>query len=84
MGGSAWAMARDIGSGMLLVNQRTFRRMTRDQMGKLKFEIERLQRQTRGEQPPLDDQPRLRARQQKLQRLTRSLAVLNASMQARR
>jgi len=65
---------------MLLVSQRTFRRMDRAQMTQLKFEIERLQRQVRGDQPPLDDQAKVRNRQQKLQRLTRSLSVLNGSL----
>lgn len=84
MGGSAWAMARDIGSGVLLVSVRTFRRMTREEIVKLKFELERLQRQIRGDQPPLEDQAKVRDRQQKLQRLTRSLSVLNGALQTKR
>ena len=69
--GSAWAMTRDIAHGHLLVTDRTLRRLTRGEVDKLAFELDRFTRELRGEPPPGDDTVRLRDRNQKILRLTR-------------
>ena len=71
LSGSAWAMARDISNGHLLVTDRTFRQLTTAEMRKLTFEIDRHTRELRGDQPDLSDILALRDRNQKLARLTR-------------
>ena len=77
-GGSAWAMAKEIADGFLLVTERNFRRLSAAEISKLGFEIERQLRSIRGEQPPLDDIAALQARNRKIQRLNGALQVLRA------
>ena len=69
--GSAWAMARDITHGHLLVTDRTFRRLSRGEINQLAFEVDRHTRELRGDQPALDDTAGIRDRNHKLSRLTR-------------
>lgn len=71
LSGSAWAMTRDIANGHMQVTDRTFRQLTRAEMNKLSFELDRFTRELRGDQPDLSDIMALRERNQKLGRLTR-------------
>ena len=48
-GGSAYAMARDVGEGYLLVTERTFKTMTRSELDQIVFEMDRYLRELRGE-----------------------------------
>jgi hypothetical protein len=77
-GGSAWAMARDIAEGHVLVTERTLTRLKIQEMDKLQFELERLLRGVRGSQPPQDAIQEIRIRQRKLQRLTGAQRMLQA------
>ena len=75
-GGSAYAMARDVAEGFLLVTERVFKTMTRSELDQVGFEIDRHLRELRGDQPPLDDVPALQQRQRRMQRLNSALAVM--------
>jgi hypothetical protein len=83
MGGSAWAMAGQIGEGYILVSDRTWAQLDRGDFDKLAFELDKLLRETRGVQPPLDDIPALQQRNRKVSRLTGALGMLR-SYQARK
>jgi hypothetical protein len=74
MGGSAWAMAQQIAEGFILVNERTYKRLERGELDKLAFEMDKLLRETRGEQVPLDDIPAI---QQKNRKSSRLMGALN-------
>lgn len=78
MGGSAWAMAAQIGDGYILVSDRTWTRLDRADLEKLAFELDKLLRETRGDQPPLDDIQALQQRNRKVSRLTGALSMLRA------
>ncbi len=82
-GGSAWAMARDIGEGVLLVTERTFGRFELGQVDQLAFELERALRTVRGEQAPLDDLAAIQTRNRKIQRLMSALTMLKGFKQRR-
>jgi hypothetical protein len=75
-GGSAYAMARDVAEGYLLVTERTFKTLTRSDLDQLSFEIDRHLRELRGDQPSLDDLPAIQQRQRKMQRLNSALQML--------
>ncbi len=77
-GGSAWAMARDVAEGYCLVTERTYQRLLAPELDKLAFELDRLLRDLRGEQPPLDDIPALQARNRRIGRLTSALSMLRS------
>lgn len=80
-GGSAFAMARDIGGGYVLVTERTYQRFSLEELDQLAFELDRLMRDLRGEQPALDDLPAIQQRNRKLQRLTGALSMLRGYQQ---
>jgi hypothetical protein len=80
-GGSAWALARDIAEGYVLVTERTFKNLSRPELDQVGFEIDRHTRELRGESPPLDDIPALQQRNRRLQRMTAALTVLRSYRQ---
>jgi hypothetical protein len=84
MGGSAYNMAREIGEGYIQVSDRTYRNMSPAELQKLSHELDRLQRELRGEPSATDDSARLQARQRKLLRLRTALMVLNSYRQRTR
>jgi hypothetical protein len=84
MGGSAWAMARDIMEGFILVTERTFARMLPTELDQLAFEMDRIMRDVRGDQPSLDDLPAIQQRNRKISRLNTALMILRAHRQKRR
>ena len=69
IGGSAYAMARDIGEGFVNVTERTFKSMTDADMNQLVFEIDRFLRELRGSQSATGDIDVVKARNRKIQRL---------------
>jgi hypothetical protein len=80
-GGSAYAMARDVAEGYLLVTERTFKTMTRADLDQLTFEIDRHLRELRGDQPGLEDIQAIQLRQRRMQRLNTTLMVLRSYRQ---
>jgi hypothetical protein len=83
-GGSAWAMAKDIGDGVLLPTERTFVRLQPGEMEQLAFELDRALRDVRSDQPSLDDQAALLARNRRITRLNQGLTMLRAARARRR
>lgn len=83
-GGSAYAMARDIGEGYITVTQRTFKNMSGSEMRQLQFEIDRSLRELRGSQCATDEQNVVRARNRKIQRLTTATMVARLYLQTAR
>jgi len=82
-GGSPWAMARDIGGGYLLPTERTFMRFAPAELDQIGFELERILRDVRGEQPALEDLPAIQQRNRKMQRLNAALSMLRSHQQRR-
>lgn len=83
-GGSAYAMAKDIAEGFLLVTERTFARFGVPELDQLQFELDRALRDTRGAQPPLEDLTAIQQRNRKIQRLNGALSMLRGYRQRRR
>ena len=75
-GGSAFAMAKDIADGYLMVTERTFMRFDAAQLDQLAFELERAQRDIRSEVSATDDMQTVQQRNRKLQRMTQALVML--------
>jgi hypothetical protein len=80
-GGSAYAMARDVAEGYLLLTERSFKTLTRGDLDQLGFEIDRHLRELRGDQPSLDDLPGIQLRQRRMQRLNSALMMLRGYRQ---
>ena len=75
-GGSAFAMAKDVADGYLLVTERTFQRFEPAQLDQLAFEMERAQRDIRSDLSAQDDMATIQQRNRKLQRLTQAISML--------
>ena len=75
IGGSAYAMARDIGEGFVNVTERTFKPMSAGDMNKLTFEIDRFLRDLRGTQLGTDDIQVVKTRNRKIQRLNTAVMI---------
>ena len=75
IGGSAYAMARDIGGGFVNVTERTFKAMSDGDMNKLIFEIDRCLRDLRGSVVATDDIQVVKARNRKIQRLNSAVMI---------
>ncbi len=84
IGGSAYAMARDIGEGFVNVTARTFKSMTDADMNKLVFEIDRFLRELRGSQLATDDIGAVKARNRKIQRLNSAVMISRTYRQKHR
>lgn len=82
-GGSAWATAKDVADGYMLVTERTFGRFDAGQLEKLAFELERALRDVRGDQPSLDDLEAIQVRNRKITRLNGALTMLRSYQQRR-
>ena len=82
-GGSAWAMAKDVAEGYLLVTERTFARFERAQLDQLAFELDRALREVRGEAVPLEDLAAIKVKNRKITRLTGAASMLKSFVQRR-
>jgi len=84
IGGSAYAMARDIGEGFVNVTERTFKAMSDADMNKLTFELERFLRELRGSQVATDPIDVVKTRNRKIQRLNSAMMISRAYRQRHR
>jgi hypothetical protein len=84
MGGSAYAMARDITEGFILVTERTFKTMQRSEVDQLAFEMDRYLREIRGDQPSLDDMAAIQQRNRRISRINQAMMMVRAYQQKRR
>ncbi len=84
VGGSAFAMARDVGEGYVLLNATMLKRMTGEELKQLRFEVERILTGIRSEQPPLDDVQALSTRNRKISRLNSAVSMINNHLQLNR
>jgi hypothetical protein len=83
-GGSAYAMARDIAGGFLLVTERTFLRFLRPDFDQLHFELERLLKELRAEQPDQEDTLAVQNRNRRIQRINSCRMILRATRTKRK
>ncbi len=84
MGGSAPAMARQVCDGYTLLSPNSLKRLTLDQMKQLEFEMDKKLRNTRGEQPDLQDQPALLDRNRRISRIEGQIRVLRSTIQQKK
>jgi len=83
-GGSVYAMVQSICSGVLLVTERTFKRLDAGELRQLSFELDKQLRTVRAEQPALDDTAAIQDRQRRIQRLNSALNMLRAHQMKRK
>ncbi len=80
IGGSAYAMSRDIAEGFILVNANTFKKFTPAELKQLSFELDKVQKEARAEQPAGDDTQAIQKRGRKLSRITVAMNIISAAL----
>lgn len=71
-------MARDIGEGFILLSPVSLRKFEPSDFAQLLAEVEKLARETRGENPAGDDTQEIQKKNRKLQRLSQAQMVIQA------
>ncbi|MBN2370548.1 MAG: hypothetical protein JXO72_08670 [Vicinamibacteria bacterium] len=84
MGGSAPAMAAQIGDGFILLSASTIRGFAPSELTLLRLEIDKLLREARAIVPPQDDAHACQTRNRRIGRLSSALQVLSNTLVSRR
>jgi hypothetical protein len=83
MGGSCPAMANQIAGGFMLLSSANLKGFLPGELQALKFELEKILRNTRAEVPPQDDPLALQSRNHRISRLSSALQVVQNQMTSR-
>jgi hypothetical protein len=84
IGGSAYAMARDIGEGYVSVTERTFKAFSAAELRQLCHELDRFLRDLRGSQSATDDMDVVRKRNRTIGRLNTANMIIRVYRQKNR
>jgi hypothetical protein len=77
MGGSAYAMSRDIAEGYVLLNATVLKSYTESELMQLRQQLEKVQREIRADQPATDDVQAIQKRGRKISRISSALLILD-------
>jgi len=77
LGGSAYAMVRDISEGFIIANELTFRKFRPDDFAAFSFEADKLLREIRGTVVPVGDIEGTKKRHRRMQRLQQAMTIAN-------
>ncbi|PYQ15035.1 MAG: hypothetical protein DMH00_00140 [Acidobacteria bacterium] len=77
LGGSAYAMSRDIAEGYVLLSAAVLKSFTSAELSQLRQQLEKVQREIRADQPPIDDIQAIQRRGRKISRISSALLVLD-------
>lgn len=77
LGGSAYAMVRDIADGYIITSELTFKKFQAADFQAFGFEIDKLLREIRANVPPTGDVEATQKRQRRMQRLQQTLTIAN-------
>ncbi len=77
LGGSAYAMVRDIADAYIIASELTFRKFLAGDFQTFGFEADRLLREIRGNVPPTGDVDATQKRQRRMQRLQQAMTIAN-------
>ncbi len=77
IGGSAFAMVRDIADGYIIASELTFKKFQAADFQTFGFELDKLLREIRGNVPPTGDVEATQKRHRRMQRLQQTLTIAN-------
>ena len=83
-GGSAYSMARDVAEGYIITTELTFKQFKPPDFQTFLFELDKLLREIRGNQPATTDTEGIQKRQRKIQRLQQAQTIANNVRSRRR
>jgi hypothetical protein len=77
LGGSAYAMSRDIAEGYVLLSAALLKSFSASELMQLRQQLEKVQREIRADQPASDDVQAIQRRGRKISRISSALLVLD-------
>jgi hypothetical protein len=77
LGGSAYAMVRDVAEGYIIATELTFRKFLVGDFQSFGFEADKLLREIRGTVVPVGDVEGTKKRQRRMQRLQQAMTIAN-------
>jgi hypothetical protein len=77
LGGSAYAMSRDIAEGYVLLSAVLLKGFSASELMQLRQQLEKVQREIRADQPATDDIQAIQRRGRKISRISSALLVLD-------
>jgi hypothetical protein len=77
LGGSAYAMSKDIAEGYVLLSAVILKGFNAAELAQLRQQLEKVQREIRADQPPTDDVQAIQKRGRKISRISSALLVLD-------
>jgi len=77
LGGSAYAMSRDIAEGYVLLSAPLLKGFTHSELAQLRQQLEKVQREIRADQPAADDIQAIQRRGRKISRISSALLVID-------
>ncbi|MDH5405847.1 MAG: hypothetical protein OEX80_04855 [Candidatus Aminicenantes bacterium] len=84
IGGSPYAMANQLKEGYILLNRVILKKYSLSDLQALKSELEKLLREIRAQQPPLEDIKSIKLRNRRMQKLSSSLSMIESHCAQRR
>lgn len=84
LGGSAYAMSREISEGYILISPNSLKKYSDQEIRELQRELEKIQREARAEQPSLDDLNAIKKKNRKIQRISTALMTIRNFLQLRK
>jgi hypothetical protein len=83
MGGSAFAMARDIGEGLILLNDTMLRKYQSTELQQLMFELDKLIKEARGEAVDQEDTQAIQKKNRRISRIISAMSIVKSRMAVR-
>jgi hypothetical protein len=77
LGGSAYAMSRDIAEGYVLLNANLLKKFSNAELAQLRQELQKVQKEVRADQPPQNDVQAIQKRGRKISRISSALLILD-------
>jgi len=77
LGGSAYAMSRDIAEGYVLLNANLLKKFTLVELAQLRQQLEKVQKEVRADQPPQNDVQAIQKRGRKISRISSAILILD-------
>jgi len=77
LGGSAYAMSKDISEGFVLLNANLLKKFTLAELALLRQQLEKVQKEIRAEQPAQNDVQAIQKRGRKMSRISSAMLVLD-------
>jgi hypothetical protein len=78
LGGSAKSMANQLMEGYILINRSKLRLYTLEELRSLKAELEKLQRELRAQQIPLEDTQAIQMKNHRIQKIGTALLLIRS------